>query len=183
MNMIRCLRCGAALSVTDEPEGQRSRCASCGQVAAVQQSADKADSSATAIFRPSHSATHDPGAAPSAGDSPSDQADTDPGAAAIHTIAYEDYTPGESATGSPGKGPASELYDFLAPPQNPDELGRLGPYRVLKVLGAGGNEGGFRGRRCRARTTRGPQSHAPDFGGEYVSPSALPARGAGRRRH
>jgi serine/threonine protein kinase/class 3 adenylate cyclase len=29
-------------------------------------------------------------------------------------------------------------YDFLAPPQGPDELGRLGPYRVLKVLGAGG---------------------------------------------
>ena len=30
------------------------------------------------------------------------------------------------------------LYDFLAPPQAPDEIGRLGPYRVLKVLGAGG---------------------------------------------
>jgi serine/threonine protein kinase len=29
-------------------------------------------------------------------------------------------------------------YDFLAPPQSPGELGRLGPYRVLKVLGAGG---------------------------------------------
>jgi LSD1 subclass zinc finger protein len=30
------------------------------------------------------------------------------------------------------------LYDFLAPAQSPDELGRLGPYRVLRVLGAGG---------------------------------------------
>ena len=28
-------------------------------------------------------------------------------------------------------------YPFLAPPQAQDELGRLGPYRVLKVLGAG----------------------------------------------
>jgi predicted Ser/Thr protein kinase len=28
--------------------------------------------------------------------------------------------------------------DFLAPAQQSDELGRLGPYRVLKVLGAGG---------------------------------------------
>jgi serine/threonine protein kinase/Leucine-rich repeat (LRR) protein len=27
---------------------------------------------------------------------------------------------------------------FLAPPQAPDEIGRLGPYRVLKVLGSGG---------------------------------------------
>ena len=32
----------------------------------------------------------------------------------------------------------SELTDFLAPPQAPDEIGRLGPYRVLQVLGAGG---------------------------------------------
>jgi serine/threonine protein kinase len=32
----------------------------------------------------------------------------------------------------------AELYDFLSPPQGPDELGRLGPYRILKVLGAGG---------------------------------------------
>jgi serine/threonine protein kinase/Leucine-rich repeat (LRR) protein len=31
-----------------------------------------------------------------------------------------------------------ESYDFLSAPQGPDELGRLGPYRVLKVLGAGG---------------------------------------------
>src|SRR5436305_15342599 len=27
---------------------------------------------------------------------------------------------------------------MLAPPQTPDELGRLGPYRVLRMLGAGG---------------------------------------------
>jgi hypothetical protein len=31
-----------------------------------------------------------------------------------------------------------EVYDFLAPPGAPGELGRLGSYRVLKVLGAGG---------------------------------------------
>src|SRR5262249_53124313 len=31
-----------------------------------------------------------------------------------------------------------ELVGCLAPPQSPDELGRLGPYRVLAVLGAGG---------------------------------------------
>ena len=42
-------------------------------------------------------------------------------------------------TGAEVAANASELrYDFLAPPQNPDELGRLGPYRVLRVLGAGG---------------------------------------------
>jgi hypothetical protein len=29
-------------------------------------------------------------------------------------------------------------YDFLAPPQGPDEIGRLGSYRIVKTLGAGG---------------------------------------------
>src|SRR5689334_16821135 len=33
-------------------------------------------------------------------------------------------------------GPAA--LPFLAPPEQPDELGRLGPYRVLRELGAGG---------------------------------------------
>jgi WD40 repeat protein/serine/threonine protein kinase len=31
-----------------------------------------------------------------------------------------------------------DLIDFLAPPEAPDELGRLGPYRVRRVLGKGG---------------------------------------------
>jgi hypothetical protein len=32
----------------------------------------------------------------------------------------------------------ASLTDFLVPPQAPDELGRLGKYRILKILGAGG---------------------------------------------
>jgi hypothetical protein len=32
----------------------------------------------------------------------------------------------------------AEPDDFLAPPELPDEIGRLGPYRILKVLGRGG---------------------------------------------
>jgi serine/threonine protein kinase len=52
------------------------------------------------------------------------------------------------APASPGAQPAAILpavpaaktspAEFLAPPQAPDELGRLGPYRVLKILGTGG---------------------------------------------
>ncbi len=34
--------------------------------------------------------------------------------------------------------PGREEYDFLAPPQEPDEVGRLGNYRILEELGAGG---------------------------------------------
>ncbi len=33
---------------------------------------------------------------------------------------------------------ATECNDFLAPPASPDEIGRLGPYRVLSRIGSGG---------------------------------------------
>src|SRR5262245_23430535 len=39
------------------------------------------------------------------------------------------------ATSTP---PADNWAAILQPPQGPDELGRLGPYRVLRVLGRGG---------------------------------------------
>jgi hypothetical protein len=46
------------------------------------------------------------------------------------------------ATAGDGDGDAPDdprdLTSFLAPPQSPDEIGRLGEYRILKVLGAGG---------------------------------------------
>jgi serine/threonine protein kinase len=43
----------------------------------------------------------------------------------------------EPDSSSPPSG-TGELYDFLAPAAGPGEMGRLGPYRVLGVLGAGG---------------------------------------------
>lgn len=43
---------------------------------------------------------------------------------------------------SPGNQPDPEMTqeygNFLQAPQKPDEMGRLGPYRIIKVLGAGG---------------------------------------------
>jgi WD40 repeat protein/tRNA A-37 threonylcarbamoyl transferase component Bud32 len=47
-----------------------------------------------------------------------------------------------ASVAKPAAGPApeatQEFLTFLAPPQGPGELGRLGGYRVLKVLGTGG---------------------------------------------
>jgi serine/threonine protein kinase len=48
------------------------------------------------------------------------------------------YVPVGIANAKPGKPVARQEYAFLAPPQGPEELGRLGHYRVLKVLGSGG---------------------------------------------
>ena len=55
----------------------------------------------------------------------------DPNAATIdhHTVA-DSVTAQTSAT--------LPSLDFLAPPEQPDELGRLGAYRVLEILGIGG---------------------------------------------
>ncbi len=39
------------------------------------------------------------------------------------------------------KGLPDERTGFLAPPEQPDEIGRLGPYRILAVLGQGGMGG------------------------------------------
>jgi serine/threonine protein kinase len=43
-----------------------------------------------------------------------------------------------SAPASATVAPQAHPYAFLAPPQQPDEFGRLGLYRVLRVLGTGG---------------------------------------------
>src|SRR5688572_25968551 len=54
-------------------------------------------------------------------------------------------TPTEDGSASPLDGtipappdPVPWAGPFLAPPQRPDELGRLGPYRVLGAIGRGG---------------------------------------------
>ncbi|MCE9563479.1 MAG: protein kinase [Planctomycetes bacterium] len=46
--------------------------------------------------------------------------------------------PTDGTLAAPSGPPSSAEYPFLAAPQKPDELGRLGQYRVLGVLGAGG---------------------------------------------
>lgn len=71
--------------------------------------------------------------------SPPESASADPS-----NVTASDASHGE-ATPTPGNLPArqpldntKDLYEFLAPAREPGELGRLGPYRVLKALGAGG---------------------------------------------
>jgi WD40 repeat protein len=60
-----------------------------------------------------------------------------PGPAAAPAAGAGD-TASPHQTAPPTTGNAAESYTFLAPPGAADEIGRLGPYRVLGVLGAGG---------------------------------------------
>ncbi len=63
----------------------------------------------------------------------------------VATLQSEETLIGEQRKedGSPTRSPADpkpldEEIDFLAPPEQPDEIGRLGDYRVLEVMGVGG---------------------------------------------
>jgi hypothetical protein len=56
----------------------------------------------------------------------------------LHPTIAEQPTGSDQGTQAVGSKVDRESYDFLAPAQAPGDLGRLGSYRVLKVLGAGG---------------------------------------------
>ncbi len=61
-----------------------------------------------------------------------------PGAAAARSGEPETQLPANPGVATCTYPALKAHYDFLAAAQAPDELGRLGPYRVLEVLGAGG---------------------------------------------
>src|SRR5262249_13611526 len=61
-----------------------------------------------------------------------------PDATVAYTQGTQTWSRAEGETVAPEESHDAELTECLAPPQAPDELGRLGPYRVLKILGAGG---------------------------------------------
>jgi serine/threonine protein kinase len=104
-----CPYCAAPLRVDESKAGRAGPCPACSRVVRAPGSAGAApsDSSAAAV-RASGQATQ-----------PSAAEDTAPALSDSLQLA-----------------PPPD-YPFLAPPQDPDELGRLGPYRVLKVLGTG----------------------------------------------
>jgi len=111
MIAFACPHCGASLRVDESMAGRAGPCPACSR----------------AVRAPAV-----------AGSSPYDSSAAAARASGQRTLrpraAAEDTAP--ALPDSPRLAPSPD-YPFLAPPQGPDELGRLGPYRVLKVLGTG----------------------------------------------
>ncbi len=116
MSANACSHCGFV--VTDEPggAGRRTHCPRCGV--------------------PTH-ATPTPLSAAVAAGQPTP---TWHGPVADEAPAAEPVAPAPAVTPTyaPAGGQTQQEFDFLEPAQAPDELGRIGPYRVLRIVGTGG---------------------------------------------
>jgi formylglycine-generating enzyme required for sulfatase activity len=123
-----CVACRKRLAVPDDLAGRAVRCPACGAVvAAPRVAAAPAGSAQPEAADDCTPPRRKPG--PGGQESLSDaEGPTAPGA--------DDR--GEATRSWPAEGPGPELTAFLAPPQAADELGRLGGFRILKVLGHGG---------------------------------------------
>lgn len=112
-----CSRCGAQLKIRDEQAGRRGKCPGCGRKVRAPGASPK--------LTPTHSGSKGDGDFLS--DPPSGPSD---GSDLLSDEGRLVFQPEVSAS--------DEDYAFLAPAEGPGELGRLGNYRILKVLGIGG---------------------------------------------
>jgi hypothetical protein len=120
MRSLMCPQCGKRYQVKDDAAA-RARCSACGVVLGVTASVH-ADVSGG---KESDVAT-----------TPASERPRLPGDGPTVTMQAKEPT-AEVTAAFPAPG-AADVAAFLAPPQKADEIGRLGPYRVLSVLGRGG---------------------------------------------
>jgi serine/threonine protein kinase len=119
MIAFACPSCGKEIRVTDESIVLTVRCPHCKRPASVPLPADATRPADAAPNEAPRNAPARPAAEPAA------EPETSP------------YDPSSEVSRLPGPD-SPELVQLLGPPQGPDELGRLGHHRILRVLGAGG---------------------------------------------
>jgi serine/threonine protein kinase len=142
MIAFSCAHCGKSLQVKDDLAGQKVKCPSCARVTAVPQGAATLTSRAELKAASPHdmktlpptprAAAVERTVPPASRDGQESLSD-----AAGQTAVGADRK-GDATQSLPAGGLSPELIDFLAPPQAEGELGRLGGFRILKVLGHGG---------------------------------------------
>lgn len=114
MIKLRCSHCGSDIELDDSRPGQSVRCARCGHVMST-----SPDQSKTELGAPS----------PFIVDVLDDGDFVEPG-----TADHDD----DEETLSPKPSAKVEAFPFLSPPRESDEIGWLGHYKVIRLLGQGG---------------------------------------------
>jgi serine/threonine protein kinase/WD40 repeat protein len=136
---LDCTHCGKKLKVKVELAGRLVKCPGCGRptpTPAPLAPAAPVGAKTPAISMPTPPVADPEFAVPTVVEATPRQSDQD----SVSEVDSQTVVAGQYGTSlrfAPG-GEAAETRDFLAPPQQPDEIGRLGPYRVLAILGTGG---------------------------------------------
>ncbi len=126
MIAFTCTACQKKLSVKDELAGKRVKCPGCQKPTAVPAKVPVPASMEERTVPPTTSNQEQATVSPL------------PLAAAKSPTQPPLSNPDETQDGRPQESLDDSLTEFLAPSQLPDELGRLGKYRILKILGHGG---------------------------------------------
>ena len=151
MITVRC-PCGQMLEFDDNLAGQSSRCPRCEETVVVQRAGPSGPPSRTGMEPGS-------GATISRPQSPTDPYATKASGGVVSTV----------EEGPAGSGESRSLTSFLSPRQTPDELGRLGGYRILKILGHGGMGVVFLAEDPHLRRKVAIKAMLPDLAGSTLS--------------
>jgi serine/threonine protein kinase len=155
MISFACPHCHKSIRVKDELAGKKGRCPACSQLVTVPAGGDSSaavtdasKASAGSVRPAASSAKRTMG--PKAPDANRTSVPKGTGSLSGEPTVVPDESPTVNKKSRPSVsdlvledplldiGQGAELSDLLAPSQAPDEIGRLGAYRVLEILGQGG---------------------------------------------
>lgn len=130
MNAVTCPGCERSLRTKEEMAGKKVRCSGCGEILRIPAGQEL-------LLHAAGGVSSSPGATAATlppAPQPTGAFGSQPATLASGRLATEETRADPGAEGNP----AGEWDSFLSPPLDPRERGGLGPYRVLRVLGAGG---------------------------------------------